>query len=221
MQLSTKKMVLDVGSRASNLAQVQVEEILREIRKHHPEIEFKVHLMTTVGDRDRDKSLRDFEKTDFFTKEIDEAVLQGKCRIGIHSAKDLPATLPNGLEIVCVTKGLTDADSLVMKEGTSFAELKKGAMIATSSLRREENVRKLRSDLRFCDMRGTVEERLALLEKGNVDGVVIAEAALIRLGLTGLNRVNVPGETAVGQGKLAVVARTGDSEVKMLFKWVV
>ncbi len=95
--------------------------------------------------------------------------------------------------------------------------LKSGARIATSSLRREEAVRQLRSDLVFSDLRGRVEERLSQLEKGTADGVVVAEAALIRLKLTHLNRIHLPGETVPLQGRLAIIGRSDDPEIHQIF----
>lgn len=206
-----------VGARSSPLSQVQVKEVLEELKRHHPDVEFTVKYTSTVGDRDLNTSLRTLGKTDFFTKEIDQMLLQGECRIGIHSAKDLPDPLPKGLKLICLTNGVDSSDSLVMREGETIESLPDGAIIATSSVRREELVSRLRMNLTFKDIRGTIGQRLSILERGEADGVVVAEAALIRLGLSHLNRVRLPGETVVGQGQLAVVAREGDTEMIDLF----
>lgn len=214
---STDSMMISVGARSSPLSRVQVQEILEELHQYYPSIFFEVSYVMTYGDKDRQTSLRDLERTDFFTREVDEMVLDGRCRIGIHSAKDLPIPLSDGLVVVCLTNGIDPSDSLVLRPGESVDLLPAGAKIATSSLRREEMVRQLRVDLQFCDIRGTIAERLAILERDEVDGVVIAEAALIRLGLTHLNRIKLPGETVEGQGKLAVVARIEDGEMRQLF----
>lgn len=214
MQYSNK---LIVGSRQSALARAQVEELLLEIRQFHPLIEFDVRHVETVGDKDQATSLRELDKTNFFTKEIDEMVLSGVCRIGIHSAKDLPAPLPQGLAIACFTKGLDPSDSLVLTPGISLDQLKEDAVIATSSIRREESVCLLRRGLRFVDIRGTIEQRLAKLYSGQIDGVVIAEAALIRLRLTHLNRIRLPLPGVAGQGQLAVVVKAEDTEMLTLF----
>jgi hydroxymethylbilane synthase len=206
-----------VAARSSPLSQIQVREVLDELRRFHPEIEFETTLVESQGDKDQSTSLRTMEKTNFFTKEIDELILNKSCRIGIHSAKDLPHPLPEGLSVLALTKGLDPADVLVMRPNKSIQTLPSGAIIATSSERRENALRQLRSDLRFVDLRGIISQRLAKLESGVVDGVIIAEAALIRLGLTHLNRIKIPGETAEGQGKLAVVGRTDDDEMMELF----
>ncbi len=210
-------LTISVGARASPLSQVQVQEVLLELQQYHPFIHFDIHYILTSGDKDQNTSLRTLNKTDFFTKEIDEMILQGQCRLGIHSAKDLPAPLPQGLSLVCLTKGVDSSDVIVLASGQTLERLPSGALIATSSTRREEIVKKLRSDLSFCDLRGTIEQRLDKLELGEVSGVVVAEAALIRLGLTHLNRIRLPGETAEGQGQLAILAKKGDTDIYLLF----
>ena len=214
---NTKSKTLRVASRASPLSRVQVEEVFLALREYHPEVEFVNIYMTTVGDRDLKTSLRSLDKTDFFTRDIDLLQLGGGCEISVHSAKDLPDPLPEGLVVVAVTSGLDSSNSLVLAEGMSFEELPVGGKIATSSQRRDENVRRMRSDLQIVDIRGNIGERLAKLDQGLVDGVVIAEAALIRLGLTHLNRVRLEGESSPLQGKLAVIAREGDALMAELF----
>lgn len=189
-----------IGARSSPLSRMQVEEIKSEIG-----IDFDVIWIKTTGDLDRKTSLRDLDRTDFFTHELDEMVLKGEIDAAIHSAKDLPDPLPKGLRVGYISEGVDSRDSLVIKR----EPLK---VVATSSERREEMVRKLYPDCQFVDIRGTIEERL----KNDVDGVVIAEAALIRLKLTHLKRVFLPGETAPMQGKLAIVCRENESFVSGL-----
>lgn len=208
---------LIVGSRQSNLAQAQVKEVLLELRQFYPQVEFETRYATTLGDKDQKTSLRTLDKTDFFTKEIDEMLITGVCRIGIHSAKDLPEPLPTGLALICLTKGVDASDALVVRQGIQLEDLAAGSLIATSSVRREESVNMLRKDLTFIDVRGTIEQRLALLDQGKADGVIIAEAALIRLGLTHLNRIKLPLPGVKLQGQLAVVARDIDEEMAKLF----
>lgn len=207
-----------VAARASPLSKVQVEEVYHELSQYYPDVSFKPLYMTSYGDSDRQTSLRLLDKSsDFFTRELDEALIQRKCSIAIHSAKDLPDPLRPGLVIAALTRGVDSADVLVLKPGSSLQTLPAGAVIATSSERREENVRALKSDVKFIDLRGTIAERLELLSTGAVDGVVVAEAALIRLKLTHLNRVRLPGETAAMQGKLAVVARQDAHAILKMF----
>ena len=211
-------MILKVGARSSPLSKVQVQEVLKELNTYYPEIRFDCLFMDTVGDKDQKTSLRSLEKTNFFTKEVDELQLCGQCRISIHSAKDLPEPIPKGLKIIAITKGLDPRDSLVMRQNDSFESLQKNAIIATSSVRREDVVKSLRDDLRFIDLRGTINQRLSLLETKKADGVIVAEAALIRLGLIHLNRFFLPGDTVAFQGQLAILAREDDQEMDELFE---
>lgn len=212
--MPSKNFSLEVGARGSKLAQAQVWEVHRELIQYHPNIEFNPHWITTTGDEDKKTSLRDLDKTDFFTREIDQMQLQGRFRISIHSAKDLPEPLAPGLKIVALTKGVDPSDVLV------YNKLPENAVIGTSSYRREQNLLQWRSDLRCVDIRGTIQERLTLLDAGELDGVVMAEAALIRLGLTHRKRIVLEGETAPLQGKLAVIALESDHEMEELFSCI-
>lgn len=209
--------MLIVGARRSLLSQAQVREVQSELLNFHPDLAFKELLIETTGDKDQKTSLRTLDKTDFFTKEIDMLLLSGACRIAVHSAKDLPEPIPKGIKVIALTVGVDPSDSLVLRPGENFKNLPAGAIIATSSERRETAVRQLRSDLSFQDIRGTIEQRLQKLDRGDVDGVVIAEAALIRLALTNLNRILLPGETVKYQGQLAIMAREDDHEMFDLF----
>lgn len=209
--------VIIVGARSSPLSQAQVREVQFNLNEYHPAILFESLFVETYGDKDRSTSLRGLDKTDFFTREVDELLLAGACRIAIHSAKDLPEPLCSSLTLIALTQGQDPSDSLVMRQGETLDNLPAGAIIATSSQRREEAVRLLHSDVNFIDLRGTVGQRLAMLNRYEADGVVIAEAALIRLNMTHLNRIKLPGKTVKHQGQLAVVAREGDREISELF----
>lgn len=213
--MKQKLIEIKVGARESPLSQVQVQEVLKELQKIHPFVQFHLITLKTQGDRDLNTSLRGQDKTDFFTRELDDLLLKDECRITIHSAKDLPDPLPEGLQIVAITEGIASWDSLVLRKGETLKTLPKNALIATSSERREEAVKQLRSDFCFTDLRGPIHQRLKQLEA--VHGVVVAEAALIRLQLTHLNRIRLPGETTPLQGKLAILTRQNDQEMEKLF----
>lgn len=147
-------------------------------------------------------------------------VLSKKIRIAVHSAKDLPDPLPPGLAVVALTKGKDPSDCLVMREGDSLERLPKNAVIGTSTRRREEAVLRLRSDILLKDLRGDILQRLQQLEKRAFDGIILAEAAILRLKLHHLNRMILPGETAPLQGRLAVVARKDDGLMRKLFSQI-
>jgi hydroxymethylbilane synthase len=205
-----------VGARSSILSKVQVEEVYTLLQAYHPDVIFEKKWFQTRGDLDQDTSLTSLEKTDFFTKEIDEAVLQGVCHVGIHSAKDLPDPMPVGLCVVACTKGLDPSDVLVLREGEDWSRLRLGSRIGTSSLRRQRNICDLRNDFVCVDIRGTIDKRLALLDEGVCDGVVMAKAALLRLGIR-RNMVPIEGEVSPMQGRLAIVAKTFDADMQALF----
>lgn len=208
---------ISVGARDSNLSQAQVDEVLHALRRVHPEVGFEPVWQKTIGDKDLKTSLRELDKTDFFTKEIDDMLLAKKCRIGIHSAKDLPDPLIRGLSIVAITQGIDPSDALVLRDQERLETLPEGAIIGSSSVRRDEMIKRLRSDFKCVDIRGTIERRLSLLDRCDFDGVVIAEAALIRLNLTHRNRIRLNGQTLPLQGRLAIVAREEDREMAELF----
>ena len=198
----SKKQLVRVAARGSKLSRVQI----KEVEDLYPSFLFETTYVTTHGDKDLQTSLRIMDKSDFFTREVDELVLNGMCDLSVHSAKDLPAKLPDGLEVIEITKGVDNSDSLIV-----HGKLKAGMVIGTSSVNREKNVLKLCDGIKFVDIRGTVEDRIAMWERGEIDGVVVAHAALIRLKLTHLPHITLPGPTTPLQGQLALVAKVGSN----------
>ncbi len=208
---------IKVAARTSPLSRAQVAEVWQEIRVFFPSIQFISVWITTRGDRDLSTSLRFLDKTDFFTREVDQMLLQKKCRIAIHSAKDMPEPLYEGLKLVAVTKGVDAADALVFRKG-STQELPSLPRVGVSCMRRERAVKSILPHAECGDIRGTIEQRLSQLEEGRFDAIVMAEAALIRLGLTSLPRLRLEGPVAALQGKLAVVAKEEDREMEEFFQ---
>jgi len=198
--------MIPAAARSSPLSRAQVLEIAASLSLDCTFVE-------TTGDLDRHTSLRVLDKTSsFFTQEVDDLVLQGKCRLAIHSAKDLPDPLPKSLHMVALTAGVDPSDSLVIRaEG-----LPPFPVLATSSDKRQQVLSLLYPHARFVDIRGTIGERLDQLNQKTVDGVVIAEAALIRLGLTALPRIRLPGPTTALQGQLALIAHEEDRDIAAL-----
>lgn len=216
MSVSVKSKTFYVAARTSPLSRKQVEEVQREISQYYPEVILEPYFIESYGDKDLVTSLRT-AASDFFTKEIDEAVLSGRCSLAVHSAKDLPDELSEGLEIIALTQGVDPKDVLVFREGQSLKDLKEGSIIGVSCTRREEAILNLNASWVCKDIRGTIDRRLSLLNEGQYDAVVIAEAALIRLGLTHLNRMDLAIKVHPYQGKLAIVARKNDQAMKELF----
>lgn len=206
------------GARSSPLSRAQFCEVQRELHAHHPDVYLDPVWAESPGDRDHTSSLKTLGKSDFFTRDLDQMLLQGTIRIAIHSAKDLPDPIPDGLSIVALTKGLDARDSLVFRQEDTLASLPVGAKIGASSDRREAIVKSLRKDLQCVELRGTIGDRIRAVEMGHVDGAIIAEAALIRLGMTQINRMILDGQTAPLQGRLAVLARSNDDEMSRLFR---
>lgn len=215
---------LNFASRSSPLARAQVKECLTSLLAIYPLLQARVTYVETYGDRDLGRSLREMGQTDFFTREVDDLVLSGVCDVALHSAKDLPSSLPKGLLCIALTRCVDPTDSLVMRPGDTLVTLPRGARIATSSLRREEAVLQLRPDCVCIDVRGPIADRLAYLTNGLAEGVVIAHAALLRLGLGSrpgsrpgsLNYVTLPGSTTPLQGQLALVAKETRQDLQEL-----
>ena len=159
------------------------------------------------------------EKTDFFTAEVDEKVLEGSADVAVHSAKDLPEKLPQGLCIAALTKGRNSSDSLVFRKGLSLATFPKGGKVGISSDRREKNVRAFLQEKRpsCLHIRGTIEKRLAYLTQEGFSAVVVAKAALERLGYT-LPSILLPGPVPPLQGRLAIVVKQDDLFLLRLFE---
>lgn len=208
---------LSVGARASPLSQAQVDEVLVEVRKYSPTISFTITFIETTGDKDKQTPLWAVRQTDFFTKELEERQLEKQFRISIHSAKDLPKKLSDGLCVAALTRGVSSKDCLILKEGQTVEQLPLNATIGTSSERRTQAIKRLRKDLQPISIRGTIHERLALLETDHVHGIIMAEAALIRLKLDHVQRIHLECEEEPLQGRLAIIVRENDHEMKQLF----
>ena len=201
-----------VGTRASPLALKQTEEAIGFLKRLDPKSEFEVVRIETYGDKDKTTPISEIEGSDFFTREIDEALLRCEIDFAVHSAKDVANELADGLTIAAVTKSVDPHDALVSKGNLKLDELPVGATIGTSSQRRKEQLKRYRPDFKIVNIRGAIEERLAFLD-GNLDAIVIAASALVRLGLETRIAERMPFTIMKPhplQGSLAVVARRED-----------
>ncbi len=202
-----------IVSRNSPLSLIQVKELVRAF----PAFDYELQAFSSFGDKNKQVSLMENVASDFFTRELDTALLNGKADISIHSAKDLPYPLPTGLELLCLTEAADKTDSLVTKDDLGLAALPVGSRIGTSSKARKEEVLKLRPDLHVVSIRGTIEERIAQVDNGFVDGLIVASCALHRLGLSHRAADSLPFKTHPLQGNLAVIGRAGDTGLKDFF----
>lgn len=205
-------MIVKVGTRGSRLAMLQTEYVvnrLREISAH----QFSIVRIKTAGD-----AAGDFAKlgSGIFEKEVDEALLRGEVDLAIHSMKDVPTSIPSGLILAAVPQRLPPNDVFISYDYCGISSLPKGAVVGTSSPRRAAQIRSLRRDLKIANLRGNVDTRLRHLREGSFQGIVLAEAALIRIGASEGKRERLTTElfpTSPGQGALAVIVRNGDLEM--------
>jgi hydroxymethylbilane synthase len=207
-------MKLRLGTRGSRLALVQSSWVADALRRLGAEVELVP--IKTSGDRLAGVALADFGGKALFVKEIEEALLDGRVDVGVHSLKDMPAVLPPGLVIATYPAREDPRDSLLTPSGGEIEDLPRGARVGTSSLRRRVLLLGRRPDLAIEPIRGNVETRLAKLESGQYDALVMAQAGLNRLGLAPPHARPLPVEDflpAVGQGVLAVEVRQADREM--------
>ncbi|MBN1652141.1 MAG: hydroxymethylbilane synthase [Deltaproteobacteria bacterium] len=215
------RRALRIATRRSPLALAQTRWVAQRLSEFHPELEVEEVLITTKGDKISDVPLSAIGGKGLFVSEIETAVLEGRADLAVHSLKDMPAKLAEGLELVCVPKREDARDVLVSRNGCALEELNAGARVGTSSLRRRVQLFGLRSDLDYATIRGNVDTRLDKLNRGEYDAIVLAYAGLRRLGLEQrpLRLLSVHQMVpAVGQGILALEAKTRDGEVKGLLQ---
>lgn len=210
-----------IGTRGSPLALAQAEETRQRLAEaagvNLPAIE--VVPIRTTGDRITDRTLAEAGGKGLFTKEIDEAQLRGEIDLAVHSAKDLPTRLPDGLVIAACLPRADVRDAFISPVAERLADLPEGAVLGTSSLRRTALARRLRPDLAIVNLRGNVETRLAKLARGEAAATLLAHAGLQRLGLTGhVTSLIEPDDwlPAIGQGAIAIVARSDDRRTRGL-----
>lgn len=210
---------ITIGTRGSQLALWQTRWVKSEIERHHPGIQVDITIISTRGDRVLDVSLPKLgeQGKGLFTKELEDAITARRVDLAVHSLKDLPTELPGGLKIGAICEREDPRDALVARAGIdSFDELPHEAVIGTSSLRRQAQLRAARPDLEMIPMRGNVDTRLRKLAEGGFDAIVLAAAGLHRLGhgdrITELlsDDLVLP---AVGQGALAIETRANDAEI--------
>lgn len=227
------KQALVLGTRGSKLALTQSEQIAALLRAAHPNLNVELQIITTKGDRILDVALSAVGDKGLFVKEIETALLAGEVDLAVHSCKDMPSVLPDGLVLAAFPPRVDPRDVLVFpaQDGARLTTattnpldlLPLGATVGTSSLRRACQLRALRPDLRILDVRGNVDTRLRKLDEGEYDAIILAAAGLSRLGLSQRISQPLPPEVmlpAVAQGTLAIEARADDTETLSLLAFL-
>ena len=212
---------LRIGSRGSQLALWQANHIAGLLREQGHSVE--IEIIHTTGDKITDVALAKVGTKGMFTKEIEEALAEGRVDLAVHSLKDLPTDLAEGFELAAITKREDPRDAFLSKQYASVAELKKGARVGTSSLRRQAQLKAVRRDLDIHPLRGNVDTRLRKLEAGEYDAIILAGAGLRRLGLTAMVKEIIPAEVmcpAAGQGALGIEIRAGDRTTREHLKFL-
>lgn len=214
---------LRIGTRGSPMALRQTDLVRERLVAAHPDLAAPgvAELVTirTTGDRVQDRPLAEIGGKGLFAKEIDEALIDGRIDLAVHSLKDLETWLPDGVEIACILPRDDPRDAFLSRKAAALAELPEGALVGTASLRRQAQLLRLRPDLKVVPLRGNANTRIRKLEAGEVDATLLALCGLRRIGLAHLATEILPREImlpAVGQGALAVECRAGDEQMRQL-----
>jgi hydroxymethylbilane synthase len=213
--------ILRIGTRGSPLALAQAHETQARLTAAHgmPSHSFEVVVISTSGDRIQDRPLSEAGGKGLFTKEIEEALLAGRIDIAVHSSKDMPTRLPDGLELSAFLPREDARDAFIGKAAKAIADLPHGAKIGSSSLRRQALIRRMRPDLDVVMFRGNVQTRLRKLDEGVAEGTILAYAGLKRLGLEHVVTDLMPLDSfppAPGQGAICIESRIGDRDVEKM-----
>ena len=217
------KAKLKIGTRQSLLALWQSNYVAACLRKQYPECEIELKKIVTKGDKILDVPLAQIGGKGLFTKEIEEDLLSGEIDLAVHSLKDMPTVLPEGLCLTVITSRANVGDAFVSNKYANFAELPLGAIVGTSSLRRRAQLLAARPDLNIRDLRGNVDTRLRKLDEGLYDAIILAAAGLERLGHADRIKSLIPSGVclpAVGQGALAIECRTADAETRAMLDFL-
>ncbi|TCS83472.1 hydroxymethylbilane synthase [Tepidibacillus fermentans] len=215
-----KKII--VGSRRSQLALVQTEWVIQQLKTFYPDVQFEIKEIVTKGDKILDVTLSKVGGKGLFVKEIEQALLDSEIDFAVHSMKDMPAQMPKGLTLAAVPKREDPRDCLISRHNYTIDTLPKGAKVGTSSLRRAAQILAYRNDLKIESIRGNINTRLIKLESEGLDAIILAAAGLHRMGWNERitqyldPMISIP---AVGQGALGIQAREDDGNIlQMLAK---
>lgn len=212
-----------IGSRGSQLALWQARYVQSELERRHPGISITIKKIKTTGDKIIDVPLAKVGGKGLFVKEIEDALIKNEIDLAVHSMKDMPAVLPEGLCIGAVTRREDPRDVLISRDGSGFFHLPHGAHVGTSSLRRVSQLLNQRPDLKISPLRGNLDTRLKKLDSGVFDAIVVAAAGILRMGwgerITEYLPINIS-LPAVGQGALCIECREGDRAILEPVRWL-
>lgn len=219
-----KKNII-IGSRGSILALAQAKKVQENLALVYPEYNFEIKVITTSGDKDLSSNWQNSDRSlkSFFTKEIEQELLDGQIDIAVHSMKDMPAISPKGLICGAIPEREDSRDVLVSKNNKFFPMLPKGAKVGTSSLRRAMNMKSVRPDLEIKHLRGNIHTRLRKLEEEDYDAIILAAAGLKRVGLTDRITEYLAGNIfppAPAQGALYIQCRENDEFIREILKCI-
>lgn len=211
--------VVRIATRQSPLALWQAHYVANALRAYHPGLRVELLTMVTRGDKILDTPLAKVGGKGLFVKELEVAMLEGRADLAVHSMKDVPMAFPEGLGLTAICAREDPRDAFVSNHFDSLESLPQGAVVGTSSLRRQCQLRRLRPDLRIKDLRGNVNTRLAKLDAGDYDALILASAGLIRLDMAARIRSGLAPELmlpAVGQGAVGIECRLDDTITRAL-----
>lgn len=212
-------MKVRIATRKSALALAQSRWVGEQIRKHSPEVTIEELHVVTQGDRIQDRPLSAVGGKGLFVSEVEATLAEGRADIAVHSMKDVPSELMDGLGLVCIPKREDPRDVLVTPDGVEIDALEAGSRVGTSSLRRTSQLKAHRPDLAFVSLRGNVDTRLRKLDEGGYAAIVLAAAGMSRLGLLDHPHWMIPEEISIpagGQGALGIEARLDDERIGAL-----
>ncbi|MCW4028840.1 MAG: hydroxymethylbilane synthase [Candidatus Bathyarchaeota archaeon] len=210
-------MTLTVGTRGSKLALAQTNRTLQQIKQRRPDVDFKIKIIHTIGDKEHGKPLFTIDCKGIFEKEIDQEVVSGKIDLAVHSLKDVPIVeQQTGTVLAAIPKRDSPCDVFISMGNVPLQDLPKGAVVGTGSLRRLAEIKYIRPDLDVEPIRGNIDTRIGKVRKGELAGIILAEAGLERMDITDEISQRLPLDqfpNSAGQGAIAVVAKEGNTPV--------
>ncbi|ATI02351.1 MULTISPECIES: hydroxymethylbilane synthase [Cycloclasticus] len=213
--------LIKIATRKSPLALWQAKHVAKLLKASHPSLEIELVKMVTQGDKILDTPLAKIGGKGLFIKELEQGMLNGDADLAVHSMKDVPAQVPEGFEIGAILSREDPRDAFVSNAYSSINDLPLGAVVGTSSLRRQSQLLKMRPDLHIKSLRGNVNSRLQKLDNGDYDAIILAAAGLIRLGFENRIKMPLPVNTllaAIGQGAIGIECRQGDTATLALIE---